>query len=499
MRALLDLLHDAFHEPSSRAFTWTGVVVWTLIVFSVIIVFAELACREFGLVMPAWVEVIDRAVLVIFAIEVSLRVLTYRPPSLRFFRYSPLGGLRQHLVGRLAYCLRPLTLIDILTVVAVVPALRSLRILRLLRLIRTQSIFKYANPLEGTLRAFRDNALLFGFGFSLVLSATFIGGVAFFVAEKGANPSVRNLSDGFWWALVSLTTVGYGDISPQTQTGRLIGSGLLILGMFCLALFAGIIGHTLLHTVLSLREEQVRVSSFVDHIVVCGYDPGARMLLDAIEVELGHTHKEIMIFATGERPPDVPPRFMWQSGDPTKESELPKSRLTHADAVILVGSRVVSPQLADAQTILTAFTIRSWLAKQEETSRRRRPLYIVAEILDAENVMHARTAGADEVIESTRLGFSLLAHATVMHGTADILSKVVSAGAHNVYVGAVPASVRLPCRFDELGAALKADRGVLVLGVRTPQEEDLLNPPNELVVAEGTRVIYLATQAELEE
>lgn len=500
MGRLLDHIHDAFHEPTARSFRVLSAAVWALIVASILIVIVDLAFREVGLEAPPWLNTIDSVVLILFGIEVVLRVLTHRPPGLEFFHHSSLGALRVHLVGRLLYCFKPLIFIDIITVVAVVPALRSLRILRLLRLIRTQGLFRYANPFEGTLRAFRDNAMLFGTGLVLIGTATLIGGTAFYLAEKGSNPGVRVLTDGFWWALVSLTTVGYGDLAPVTQTGRMLGSGLLVLGMFTLALFAGIVGHTLLHAVLSLREEQVRVSNFVNHIVVCGYDPGARMLLDAIELELGHLKKEIMIFAQGERPADLPPRFMWQIGDATKESELPKTRLTHADAVIIVGSRAVAPQLADAQTILTAFTIRSFLAGQPDTARRRRPLYLVSEILDAENVAHAKTAGSDEVIESNRLGFSLLAHAIVVHGTADILSKVVAAGAQNVYVGEVPQAIPTPLTFDALSASLKASHNVLVLGLRNLDTgADELNPPSDAVVDARVRVIYLAARAALDD
>lgn len=98
-------------------------------------------------------------------------------------------------------------------------------------------------------------------------------------------------------------------------------------------------------------------------------------------------------------------------GDPTKESELNKVRIDRAAALVVAGARHVSPQQADAITLLTLFTIRSYLKAQRSAKRRFHPVYVVAEILDSENVDHARTAGADEVIETRRLGFSLLAHA----------------------------------------------------------------------------------------
>ena len=86
----------------------------------------------------------------------------------------------------------------------------------------------------------------------------------------------------------------------------------------------------------------------------------------------------MIIFAPGERPTDVPPEFLWVSGDPSKESELDKVRLTHAAAVVIVGPRSLSPQHADAMTILIAFTVRSYIRKRPEAASRKEPLYIVA-------------------------------------------------------------------------------------------------------------------------
>src|SRR5690606_24860267 len=127
-------------------------------------------------------------------------------------------------------------------------------------------------------------------------------------------------------------------------------------------------------------------------------------------------------FGPGERPDEVPAAFTWIRGDPTKESELDKVRLAYARAAILIGSRGLQPAQADAATILTAFTMRRYL--RSHPSSRARPMYLVAEILEDENVEHAQTAGCNEVIETNRLGFSLLAHCIREPGAARIMSGV---------------------------------------------------------------------------
>ena len=67
-----------------------------------------------------------------------------------------------------------------------------------------------------------------------------------------------------------------------------------------------------------------------------------------------------------------------------------------ASAVVIIGSRALLPQQADANTILTAFTVRRYLSQQTGHQERKRALYVIAEVLDEENVEHARTAGVDE-------------------------------------------------------------------------------------------------------
>jgi len=186
-------------------------------------------------------------------------------------------------------------------------------------------------------------------------------------------------------------------------------------------------------------------------------------------------------------------------GDPTKESELPKVRLTHAASVIVVGSRVVPPQQADATTILTVFTIRARMAQQSRAGERERPLHIVAEILDSENVMHARTAGADEVIESQRLGFSMLSHTVRYPGVGDLTSRVVASGAASFYVGKLPDELSPPLTFAELSRHVRERHAALVIGLRDPETgEQHINPPDDTRVAPGAEVVYLAEKPRLE-
>ena len=76
----------------------------------------------------------------------------------------------------------------------------------------------------------------------------FLFGYLFYVSE----PDVRNLGDGVWWALVTITTVGYGDITPVTTLGRVVASSLMLLGLGLIATITAIVSAKF-------------IQNFVDH------------------------------------------------------------------------------------------------------------------------------------------------------------------------------------------------------------------------------------------
>lgn len=490
-------IHAAFHRPETRIYRLVQGWVWVLIAGSIALIVAGLFVDPDGPTAQVLVQ-IDRWVLWCFLVEYGLRLVSYRPPGLALFDRTPGNRLLYSTAKRLGYAMSPLMLIDLVTVLALAPQLRGLRAIRLLRVLRFPRVFRRFNPFRGVILSFKENRLMFAFGLLMISGATVIGGLTLYLIEgplAKQTQTIDSLGQGLWWALVTITTVGYGDIVPTTTIGRMVGGVLMISGMFTLALFAGIVSQTLLRAVLSIREEQFRMSTYVNHVVVCGYDPGARMLLDALRAEIGERGAPVVLFSEGDRPAGVPLDFTWVDGDPTKESELDKVRLSHAAAAIVVGNRTVLPQQADAHTILTVFTLRSFLEQRGAAARRLRPLHIVAEILDAENVAHARTAGADEVIETTRLGFSLLAHSIVAHGTAAVMDRMATTQAHSLFVSPVPPSMDFPATFAELSDHLKAQFGALAIGVRRPEDtEDLLNPADDLAVPPDSSVIYIADQ-----
>jgi voltage-gated potassium channel len=490
---LSNLLYSAFHRADTPVYKVTESVIWVLIAVSSFLFVLDAAV--FYGHTPLWLKTLDRAVLWLFALEWLLRVISFRPKSSNFFIKGSVRQIKASLFDRLLFILSPLQLFDLLVVFTLFPALRGLRILRLLRLLRGIKLFKYSNPVLGIIRTFKENALLYFFTFFFLVIVVLAGGTVFYLLEFKTNPHVKSLSDGIWWALVTITTVGYGDITPYTQPlGRIVGGVIMILGMFTLALFAGIVSSTLLRVLFNLRKDQFRMSNYTNHVVICGWDQSVNLLLKELTEEIDPAATEIVVFDEGERPRELPAEFIWVNGNPKKETELDKVRLSYAKTAIITGSRKLEPSAADAATIMSVFTMRSYTSKQKEYDKRISPLYIVAEILEPENVAHAVTSGADEVIETTRLGFAMMAHAALVPGSGTIMTTFATAGAHSLYISLNPCSEDLS--FKKLSELLHDKYGVILLGIRnTGTSKVIMDPEKDTIVTKNDDIVYLGRSA----
>lgn len=491
VRRPVGVFNRMFHQPGTTPYRIVDAVVWLLILASVVLVALELFAFDRD-DLPPWIRIADDAILWCFAAELALRVLTLRPKNLNLFKGGALWKLETHFTARLRYIFTPLVLLDVLVVLTFIPALRGLRALRLFRLLRGVRFFRYSNPIMGIFRAFHENALLYIFTFGFLAVVVVLGGTTFYFVEAPTNEKVQTLSDGIWWALVTLTTVGYGDVTPGSEPlSRIIGGGVMLAGMFNLALFAGIVGSTLLRVLINLRQDQFRMSNYSNHLVICGYDSTSKLVLDAVMSEIDLHETEVVVFGPGDRPTSLPPELIWISGDPTRENELDKVRLSHARGLIIVSGAHETPSQADANTLMVIFTVRSYMASHPDTPRRNHPLYVVAEVLDPENVAHARAAGADEAIETTRLGYSLIMHAAMAPGTGAVMSKVASAEAHSLYIAKNPHGEDVA--YDRLTRDAHDEHRVTLIGIRDPRTGRLtLNPDDQEVVAPDHEVVYLA-------
>ncbi len=174
----------------------------------------------------------------VFTVEYGLRL--WAAPE------DPLVDENRPLGGRLAYAFRPMMVIDFF---AIAPAyvqlfvpFFDLRLLRLVRLLRLLKIARYS-PAMSTLAHViaSERRALFGTLLLLLCSVVFAG-AAMHAAEGAVQPEkFGSIPSAMWWAIATLTTVGYGDAVPVTVLGRMIAGATMIVGLGLFALPVGII------------------------------------------------------------------------------------------------------------------------------------------------------------------------------------------------------------------------------------------------------------------
>lgn len=441
----------------------------------------------------------DYTILVIFAIEYAGRLWVIRDWKPDTVKLSTTDVVRYFIRSRLKFILSPWGLVDFLSLLPLVPFLRSLRILRLLRLLRSIQLFRYSSPLRTLGRAFRDNLLLFAVAFGFVMACILVSAVMFFFAEYGVNKNVTSMSDTLWWSIVTITTVGFGDITPITLGGRVIGAALMIAGMFVIAVFAGVISTTLVGHLMPLQQEQIRMSTLSGHIVIAGWNDNVPMLLQQLKAEYNDEAMAppILIFAPIMRPEVLDPDYTFVHGDYSREAEYEKVRLKYAKTVLVVSdtsSKQPTSAAKDASTVLAVFTIRR--VERQFATERVRPLHICAEILDPENIEHARTAGADEVLATALVGNSLLAHTASNPGVSSVLSNLLLATNNNIYTSPIPVQFiqGQTLVFQQLQQIVREKLGVLIIGI-VQGGELRLNPDPQFPVLLNDDIVYLGNQA----
>ena len=147
--------------------------------------------------------------------------------------------------GKISFLLYPFTFMALADLLCILPSLfllnNSLRLFKILRMLRTLRIFKFfrysknIQIMTNVLKKQKDNLIIVGI---LALSYIFISALVIFNVEPSTFP---NFFDALYWATISLTTVGYGDIYAISTTGKIITMISSFLGIAIVALPAGII------------------------------------------------------------------------------------------------------------------------------------------------------------------------------------------------------------------------------------------------------------------
>lgn len=238
---------DGHNDPWVKAIDWFLVLLILLNVAAVILESVQHLAIVHGPIFHAF----DIASVIIFSVEYLLRL--YSAVELDDPRY------RHPLWGRLRWLISPMAVIDLLAVlpfylgILVEIDLRAIRVLRVLRIFKLSRYSIALNVMSAVLR--QESRALGAMGVVMVLILVFTSSLMYLV-EHSAQPHVfADIPTSMWWSVVTLTTLGYGDMVPSTGLGRIIGGLTAILGVGMVALPAGVLASGFSEQMRIRREE----------------------------------------------------------------------------------------------------------------------------------------------------------------------------------------------------------------------------------------------------
>lgn len=187
-------------------------------------------------------------------------------------KYKITKSIKRIISKKLDFIFSPMAIIDLL---AILPYYRPLRLLRILLIFRLFKILRYANSLKEFLQVFKERKFeLFTLGL-LYITVVFFSSTVMFIYEgpEGVNPKIVDFFDAVYWSIITISTVGYGDVTPITVEGKLVTLILIIASFLVIAFGTSIITTGLSDRMEIIKENRVQseVTKMNNFVIVCGF------------------------------------------------------------------------------------------------------------------------------------------------------------------------------------------------------------------------------------
>ncbi|CAM1356801.1 ion transporter [Tenacibaculum halocynthiae] len=222
-----DKLHEVIYEADTRGGKFFDIILLIAILSSVLFVMLE-SVDDIQLKYGNILNVGEWVLTILFSIEYILRIISIKKPSKYIFSFYGI-------IDFLSTIPKYLSIFFIGTHSLV--ALRALRLLRIFRILKLARFIGESNNFIKALKASRAKIAVFLF---FVLILCMILGTIMYLIEGGEN-GFTSIPRSVYWAVVTLTTVGYGDIAPHTPFGQFVASIIMVLGYGIIAVPTGIV------------------------------------------------------------------------------------------------------------------------------------------------------------------------------------------------------------------------------------------------------------------
>lgn len=292
------------------------------------------------------------------------------------------------------------------------------------------------------------------------------------------------LFQSLYLAVITLTTIGFGDVVPQTTAGRVFVMAYALSGVFALFYFAtnliaGLVSGQLQATFGRQRMENA-LAGLLDHIIVCGYGRMGRLVAHELS-------QRSQAFVIVERRPELLEHFdlphgLALNGDGTADETLLEAGVQRARALISVVS-------SDADNLFITMSARLLNDK----------LTIIARAEDESSEQKLKRAGANRSISPYRIGGARIAQAIFRPTVVDFIELATRTTHLELQLEETLVAVASPLIGKSLrDSNLRHDLGVIIVAIKRPSGRMLFNPPPETVIETGDILIVLGDRQKLD-
>jgi voltage-gated potassium channel len=221
-------LFTVIFEADTRAGRNFDLALFFLIIISLVIVMLQSIASINAQYGPHMLTV-EWIITILFTIEYILRIISIKEPLKYMTSFYGLVDLLSILPTYFSLLFPPSHFLL---------AIRALRLIRIFRILKLGQFVREGNTIVMAMKASTKRITVF---LAFVLLLSIILGALVYVVESGVNENFSSIPQSIYWAIVTITTVGYGDVSPITPLGKIIASGIMLLGYAIIAVPTGIV------------------------------------------------------------------------------------------------------------------------------------------------------------------------------------------------------------------------------------------------------------------
>ena len=274
----------------------------------------------------------------------------------------------------------------------------------------------------------------------------------------------KDLLTSFYWTIITMATIGYGDVTPQTIIGKILAIMIAISGIAIYTAFASVIVDYITERNIKRLQGLLSVKGR-DHIVIIGWNEATK---EAIKELKAAVNCEVVVIS------DKPVENKCVVGDFTDENVLKKAGVERAKYVIISTGD-------DSKTVLTTLIVKKINPKVK----------VIAEVLRLDNMELLSFAGADTVVLSEGFAGRLLASAVFESSVVRFFEEVSSA-LHGEDVFEISADEFAGLKVLDAMIKLKKERNLTLVGI--VKRDVIVNPKYDKVIDKGDKLIVIGSR-----